>query len=209
VSTTDRAKQRRPHRFTIEQYERLGEVGILSKADGVVLLDGLVVKKMTEGPRHVMAKHRVFKALEAVLPAGWHARMESPVQLPRPRRRPSEPEPDVAVVRGSLDDYANRHPGPADTALVIEVADNSLEEDRRALARYAYHRIPCVWIVNLRSDTVELYAGPSGPCHKPGYDRSDEKSGDGVGILTVVLPPREAEGTPEAAGPIFVGDLFS
>lgn len=202
MSTTDRKQKRRLHRFTIAQYEKMGKAGVLSRADKVVLLDGLVVRKMTEGPRHATTKHRVQKALEAVLPAGWHVRVESPVVLPRPEHRPSEPEPDVVVVRGKLGDYEHRHPDPQDVALVVEVADSSLEEDREALARYAAHKIPCVWIVNLRNDTVEVYTGPSGPEHAivPGYNKREVRVCEGAAILAVLLP--------EAAGAVYVADLF-
>lgn len=79
------------------------------------------------------------------------------------------PEPDVAVVRGLLGDYGARHPIPADVALVVEVADSTLAADRLALRRYGWAGIPCVWIVNLVDETVEVSTGPSGPGADPGY----------------------------------------
>jgi Uma2 family endonuclease len=174
----------RLHRFSIDDYEAMEESGLITRADRVVLLDGLLVKKMTEGPRHATVKHRVYRALEGVLPPGWHARMESPVRLPSPVNRQSEPEPDVAVVRGEINTYEQRHPGPEDAALVVEVARRSLAVDRKGMARYAYHGIPVAWLVNLRNDTVEVYTGPSGPSKKPGYaDTEVKRRGDQLEVM--------------------------
>jgi Uma2 family endonuclease len=190
---------RRLHRFTLDDYENMAKLGLITRADKVVLLDGLLVKKMTEGPRHATTKHRVYNALESVLPSGWHARMESPVRLPAPPTRPSEPEPDVAVVRGEVNAYENRHTEPADTLLVIEVAQRSLAADRKDLARYAYHAIPCVWVINLRNDSVEVYTEPSGPSDDPGYVNREVKGwGDVLSFLV--------DG--QTCGPIAVDSLF-
>ena len=99
MSLAGKRKVKRLHRFTLKQYERMGRLGILTKADRVVLLDGLVVKKITKGPRHETVKHRVFKALEALLVEGWHYRMENPLRLPRPAgaRKMTNSSPAVAT----------------------------------------------------------------------------------------------------------------
>ena len=78
-----------------------------------------------------------------------------------PRRR-SEPEPDLAVVRGAIKDYATRHPGPEDVALVVEVTRSSVAKDR-ALARvYAGGGIPAYWIVDVPRRRLEVYENPAG-----------------------------------------------
>ena len=156
-------------RITIETYNRMGELGLIARSDRVELLDGLLVKTMTKGPRHVTATHRAFKILLARLPAGWHPRVESPVELPQGPDGDSSPEPDVVVVRGTDDLYNHRHPGPGDVVLAIQVADSSLFIDRKGLRRFGWAGIPAVWIVNLRNGTVEVYTGPSGPVDDPGY----------------------------------------
>ena len=75
------------------------------------------------------------RALERLIPNGWNVRSKAPLVLPSgPTGRDSEPEPDLAVVRGDIRDYATRHPRPADMALVVEVAESSLREDRAKLA---------------------------------------------------------------------------
>jgi Uma2 family endonuclease len=144
------------HRFTVEQYERLGELGILTTEDRVEHLEGWIVDKMTQYPPHSSAIDFVQDALRAVLPAGWRLRDQKPIRLPD-----SLPEPDVAVVRGPRERYIHRHPVAADVALVIEVADTSVDEDRDRKGRiYARARIPVYWIVNLPASQVEVYTQP-------------------------------------------------
>jgi Uma2 family endonuclease len=86
-----------------------------------------------------------------------------------PEGADSEPEPDLAVVRGSRGTYADRHPTSDEVALIVEVAVTSLAHDRAALRRYAWAGIPSVWIVNLIDRKIEAYSDPSGPSSSPGY----------------------------------------
>jgi Uma2 family endonuclease len=87
----------------------------------------------------------------------------------------SEPEPDVAVVRGSDDDYSDHHPGPEDVPLLVEVADTSLRRDRGfKKAIYAKARIAVYWIVNLIDRRVEVYTQPTGPAAAPDYGQHQD-----------------------------------
>jgi Uma2 family endonuclease len=165
-------------RISIETYQRMGELGLIRTSDRVELLDGLLVRKMTKGPRHVTATHRAFKILLACLPAGWHPRVESPVELPQGPDGDSAPEPDVVVVRRNDDLYNHRHPGPGDVLLVIQVADSSLLIDRKGLRRFGWANVPMVWIVNLRNETIEVCTGPSGPVDDPVYAQKATKDLD-------------------------------
>ena len=80
---------------------------------------------------------------------------------PRDGRRDSKPEPDRCVVRGTVRDYEERTPEPADIALVVEIADSSLAEDRKLAAEvYGPAGIPVYWIVNLVDRQVEVYTDP-------------------------------------------------
>ena len=156
-------------RLSIETYNRMGELGLIDPADRVELLDGLLVRKRTKGPRHVTATHRAFKTLLSRLPDGWHPRVEAPVELPQGPDGDSSPEPDLVVVRGDDERYQLRHPGPGDILLVIQVADSSLRIDRKGLRRFGWAAVPVVWIVNLRNGTVEVHTGPTGAVEDPGY----------------------------------------
>ena len=84
-------------------------------------------------------------------------------QLPLALDDRSEPEPDLAVVRGEVRDYLKSHPGPEDTVLVVEVADSSLRYDQtEKLAAYARAEIPEYWILNLLDGVLEVYREPVG-----------------------------------------------
>jgi len=84
-----------------------------------------------KGSLHRVAVLRTLEAIRQRLPSGWHVCQEQPVRIPN---RLSEPEPDVSVVKGSIDDYTDQHPGPTAIALVVEVTRSSVAKDRK-LAR--------------------------------------------------------------------------
>jgi Uma2 family endonuclease len=160
----------RLYRMPLDVYHEVGRLGLIHEDEPVELLDGLLVNKMTRGAPHVVAAVLIMEALRAVVPAGWHVRKEDPIALPTgPKGHASEPEPDVSVVRGTIRDYAARHPSAADMALVIEVAESSLRDDRAKLARYAWENIAVAWIVNLNEKVIEVSSKPSGPVAPSGY----------------------------------------
>lgn len=164
-------------RFSVDEYHRLTELGILTEDDNLELIEGYLVLKMARNPPHDGTVHRALKQLTRILPAGWDVRVQSAVSLPE-----SEPEPDLAVVRDDPLEYTNRHPGPADIGLVIEVSDSTLLGDRADKGRiYARAGIACYWIINLPDRQVEVYTAPSGPTAAPAYaQRQDHRIGDAV-----------------------------
>ena len=133
------------------------EAGELTTDDRVELLDGELVDKMPKNPSHSLVTRKLDRRLMTLVDDGWHVRNQEPVTLSA-----SEPEPDLAVVRGTEDDYGHRKPGPADTALVVEVADSTVARDRRKRTIYAAAGLPEYWIVNLPEDTLERYTEPAG-----------------------------------------------
>jgi Uma2 family endonuclease len=143
------------YRMTVDEYERLA--GMLDDPR-VELIDGYLVKKMGKKPPHIRVVGSVLDATAGVLPGGWSLRKEDPVRIPEF----DGPEPDVAVVRGSRDDYRGRLPEPDDVALLVEAADRSLATDRGPKrAAYARARIPVYWVVNLNDRQIEVYSDPS------------------------------------------------
>jgi Uma2 family endonuclease len=171
------------YRMPLGVYDGVADAGLLGPSDKVELLDGLLVKKMTKGDPHIAVTMLIQEALRGVVPAGWHVKKEDPVALPTgPKGHASEPEPDVSVVRGGIRDYLTHKPRPEDAALVIEVSDRSLRDDRAKLIRYAWAGIPVAWLVNLNDRTVEVHSGPSGAA---GY-RDVEVYGEGEEIAVVV-----------------------
>ncbi len=162
------------HRFTVDEYERMAH--LLDDAR-VELIDGYVVNKMSQKPPHFWTVDVTEEALRASLPQGWSLRREGPARIPDF----DEPEPDLAVVRGSRKNYRLRHPEPPDIALLIKVADASLDRDRGPkLSAYAQGRIPVYWIINLVNRQVEVYTDPG----KGTYDRRvDFKPGQDVPVV--------------------------
>lgn len=148
-----------PLRVSVERYHDLIRAGAFSEHDAVELLDGVVTEKMSKNPRHALATRKIDWALSQLivqLPSeAWHVRNQEPVTIGN-----SEPEPDIAIVRGKLDDYANRHPGIGEIALVVEVADTSLVTDRYKAEIYAAAEVPSYWLVNLSDRTIEVYESP-------------------------------------------------
>ena len=122
----------RLYRMTVEQYEAMVASGAIASRNRFHLINGYLVEKMTQNPPHAVADELCGRELARVVPPGWHVRPAKPIRLPG---RDSEPEPDRCVVRGTIDDYDERHPGPDDIALVVEVADSSLAEDRELRRR--------------------------------------------------------------------------
>lgn len=161
-------------RLTVAQYHEMIRGGILQEDDPVELLEGWLITKMSKNPPHRISTRRVRQRLSRVLPDGWYVDTQEPITT-----SDSEPESDVAVIRGESEHYADRHPGPGDVALVVEVADASLRRDRSIKLRaYARAGVPVYWIVNLARRTVEVYTTPSGPADQPDYrERSEYREG--------------------------------
>jgi Uma2 family endonuclease len=157
-------------RFTVDEYHRLIQAGVLTEEDPVELLEGWIVPKMTRNPRHDVALDQSQEVLRAKLPAGWRLRIHSAITT-----NDSEPEPDVAVVRGPIRNFLSRHPGPQDIGVLIEISDSSLSHDRNDKGRsYARAGIVCYWIINLVDRQVEVYTDPTGPDGTPCYRRRQD-----------------------------------
>lgn len=167
-------------RFSVAEYHRLIELGVLTEDDNLELLEGYLVHKMTRNPPHDAAIQKGTKRWLRLLPAGWDLRVQSAITLAE-----SEPEPDFAIVRGDETAYLTRHPTATDLGLVIEVSDSTLPGDRDDKGRiYARAGIACYWIVNLVDRQVEVYTSPSGPVPDPRYgQRADYRPGDSVPLV--------------------------
>ncbi len=166
-------------RFTVDEYHRLGEAGVLTEDDRVELLEGLIVTKMIHNPPHDTSLALTDSSIRGLLPAGWHTRVQSAITTDD-----SEPEPDVAVVRGSIRDYATRHPGPGDIGLLVEVAESSLGRDRKKCRLYARAGIAAYWIINLVDRQIEVFGNPTGPVAEPAYrDSKTYRAGQSVPLV--------------------------
>ncbi len=144
-------------RFTVEEYERMGEVGIFGEDDRVELLDGEIVTMSPIGPKHAGVVNRMTRRLVQRLGDLAVVIVQNPLRL-LPR---SEPQPDFIVARERRDFYQSGHPTAEDVYLVIEVADSSLRTDRAIkIPIYARQGVAEVWIVDLAGNEVLIYADP-------------------------------------------------
>jgi len=172
------------YRLTVEQYHRMGQLGILTENDRVELIDGRLVAKVTHNPPHDAAVSLADHELSAIIHRDLLIRIQSAVTLAS-----SEPEPDVVVVKGPARRYARRHPGPRDILLLVEVAQATLLFDRLEKGReYARARIPIYWIVNLVESQLEVYSQPRGGL-SPKYRRKDISSAND--LVPVVIQGKE------------------
>ena len=139
--------------ITVENYHRFSETGLIPEK--TELIEGVIIQKMTKSSAHSYAVARLGKLLQTILPAGYYMRKEEPLTLAF-----SEPEPDLAVVKGDERDYKEAHPRTA--LLVVEVAKSSLVNDREKIAIYARAGVETYWIVNLVDRVLETYSQSDG-----------------------------------------------
>jgi len=145
-------------RFTLEEYHRLGEAGILHEDERVELIDGEIVPMTPIGPPHASVVARINALLSTRFARRTVVWTQNPVTL---RRQQSEFQPDLALLRRRADFYRERHPGPADALLVIEVMDSSAAKDRRIkLPIYARGGVQEVWLVDIKAGVLEVHRRP-------------------------------------------------
>ncbi len=167
-------------RLSVQQYHEMINAEILTDDDPVELLEGLLVPKMPKKPPHRVTTQLTREALARLLPPGWYVGDQEPVTT-----EDSEPEPDVAVIRGVQRDYLERHPSGDEVALVVEVADTTLRRDRGLKKRiYARAGIQVYWIINLPESQIEVYTLPTGEAEEPDYQhRQDYGTTDEAPII--------------------------
>lgn len=174
-------------KFTVEEYHRLAEAGILGEDDRVELIDGEIVEMSPIGARHAGAVNRIRYYLTPIEVSGRALiSIQNPVRL----GDFGEPQPDIALLRPRADFYAAEHPGPEDVLLVIEIAETSADYDRQVkVPLYARWGIPDAWLVDLAQDRIEVYRSPS----PEGY-REVRVVSRGEWVAPVVFPDLELRG---------------
>lgn len=191
----------RPYQMTVDVYERIADSGALGSKSKIILMKGQLVEKvsdMTKGRPHVTSLNRLIEGLRVVVEGnGYFAEQDQPIALPGIK---SEPEPDAKCVRGSMEDYGKRTPTATDCPLVAEVSDSSLDDDLgEMLELYAAASIPVYWVVNIPSNRIDVYTGPTGPIETPTY--LEQRSYGPGETVPVVLDGREV-------GRIVAGDVL-
>jgi Uma2 family endonuclease len=177
------------------EYERLVDRGAFEPGDRIELIDGLLLVAEPQSSPHYTTIQLVERALGLAFGEGWTVRTQAPIALDDV----SEPEPDVAVVRGGVRDFASAH--PVDPVLVVEVSLSSLAFDREHKASlYARAGRPEYWIVNLVDRVIEVRREPAPEPSAPyGWDYA---------VLDVLGPTERVSALRAPAVQIPVGDLL-
>jgi Uma2 family endonuclease len=153
-----------PH--TVAEYHRMISLGLIEEGAPYELIDGQVVRKarsargedpLAVGDEHIYVVMKLTEFGRGLKKFGCHLRAQQPLTLP-PN---NEPEPDAAIVRGTIEDYRDKKPSAADTLCVFEVADASLRRDRTTKQEiYASAGIEMYVIINLRARVAEVFTQP-------------------------------------------------
>jgi Uma2 family endonuclease len=167
-------------RFTVDEYRRMLESGILAEDDRVELINGEIVEMAPIGSRHAACVKRLNNLFSRQVGDRAVVGVQDPVRLDEY----SEPQPDLTLLRPRPDYYAGGHPGPEDVLLVVEVAETSAEYDRQIkVPLYARAGIREVWLVDLAASAVEVYREPT----PEGY-RQVRRFGRGETLSPEALP---------------------
>jgi Uma2 family endonuclease len=138
------AIRQRAMRISVADYHRLTE------GQPTELLRGTIIEKMSKSPAHQFFVDRVRQILAGQISPEFLVRTEAPITTPD-----SEPEPDVAVLRGPLEQYRHAHAATAE--LAVEIAIHSLEIDRLKAEIYAEAGVKEYWIVCPEEKLVEIF----------------------------------------------------
>lgn len=168
------------HRLSADDYQRMGQFGALAPDAHVELLDGEIIEMAPIGARHWATVQRLDEALKRALGTQVIVAVQTSFRLDAH----SEPQPDVGVFRRRADYYASGLPTPADTLLVVEVADATARYDRQVkLPLYARAGIAELWIVDLEANLLRRFSEPRGD----DYLRADANATPGL-VELVALP---------------------
>ncbi|HKP76214.1 MAG TPA: Uma2 family endonuclease [Longimicrobiaceae bacterium] len=147
------------HRFTIDEYHRMGEAGIFSEDDRVELINGEIVEMTPIGSQHAGLVRRLDRWLQRWIGDEVLVSAQQPIKI----ATDGEPVPDIALLRPRADDYIRSHPTPEDALLLIEVADTSGMYDRNVKRRlYAEGGVPEYWVVDMPNACVAVFRQPRG-----------------------------------------------
>ena len=144
--------------WTVQDYYRMSDLGILDPNERTELIDGQIIIMTAKGTPHVMTLRLLANVLENALgDKSVFVSTQDPIRLDNF----SEPEPDLAIVKGTILDYGEHHPVPDDIYLVIEVADSTLKQDCEVKDKlYARSNIAEYWVVDIKNRQVHIFRDP-------------------------------------------------
>jgi hypothetical protein len=166
-------------RFTVEEYHRLIQTGILRSGEPVELIHGWIVPKMPTNPTHASVVRRLDRWFQKTLPENLVVSVQQPITT-----ADSEPEPDLAICRGPEDRYFTSHPEPGDIHFLIEVSDTTVNYDRGEKLRvYARAEIGIYWIVDLELNIITVLTRPRSGRHPTYRSSVDFAPGSEVPVI--------------------------
>lgn len=148
-------------RWTREKFERAAELGLFGPEEKLELIEGEVIEKTPQNCPHVTGVNLQQEALRVAFPSGHVVRVQQPLAI----GEGSLPEPDIAIVTGSIRDYEAAHPATA--VLVVEVSDTTLAFDRMKAGLYARAGVLEYWILNLLDRVLEVHREPAPMADQP------------------------------------------
>ena len=174
---------RETRKFTVEEYFRMVEAGILQPKERVELIEGEILLMAPMGPTHFGGVTRHARVFISQAANRFSVLIQGPMRLDEH----TAPEPDVMLAKYRDDDYSFAHAIPDDILLIIEVSDSSLAYDREVKAHiYGRAAIPETWVLNLPGDCLERFTepGPDGYAQHTTMRRGDK-------VTPVALPDME------------------
>ena len=145
--------------FTVDEYHRIADVGILPEARRFELVRGEIIEMTIPGSSHSGRVNRltylfISRLGQAVIVSG---------QNPVPLGPQSEPMPDLGLLKPRSDFYTGAHPSPDDVLLVVEVSDTTVRYDSTVkTSLYAEAGIPEYWLLDVNKDVLVVRVDPSG-----------------------------------------------
>jgi Uma2 family endonuclease len=145
--------------FSVDEYYRMAEAGILTPDDRVELIDGEIIEMSPVGNRHIACVHRANTFFAQAFGQLAVVSNQTPLRL----SKYTEPVPDVIVLKPVPDFYASRECRPDDVLFLVEVSDTTLRYDRNIkLPRYAAAGVVEVWIEDLANNLLLVFRNPAG-----------------------------------------------
>jgi Uma2 family endonuclease len=137
--------------LSVEAWHQMISTGIAPER--AELIRGVIIEKMSKSILHFKLTHLLVECFRRSLGDAFWVRQEAPLTL-----ADSEPEPDLSVVDGRLEDYKD-HPSTA--RIVAEVSVSTLAEDRAMAGLYSEAGVLEFWLVNAAERHIEIYRNPA------------------------------------------------
>ena len=177
-----------PYRWTREQFHQIGEEGLF-EGQRVILIEGEILAMPPVGALHCGVVTLASESFRSLFGAGFFVREEKPFDV----GRATDPQPDIAVIAGTIRDFLYR--GLTEAALIVEVSRSTLAYDRREKASlYASAGVADYWIINIDQEPaqIEVHRQPAPDEAQPfgfGYrERTVHQAGEIVQPLAAPKP---------------------